>query len=141
MTPVKTDIANQYLQKVMDLIFASEEDRRRIRADLEAHLQEGLAGGEEAAALVDRMGDPREVAAEFMSAVPIQYGGFLRRTAAFLIDLLVVILFAGLAAVLTIALANAVPQHPETLLDNLLGGALILFLLISANACIAFIIA
>ena len=141
MTSVKTDIANQYVQKVMDLIFASEEDRRRIRADLEAHLQEGLAGGEEAAALVERMGDPREVAAEFMSAVPLQYGGFLRRTAAFLIDLLVVLLFAGLAAVLTVSLSTAVPQHPVGFWENLAGGVLILMILVSANACIAIILA
>ena len=68
------------------------------------------------------------------------YAGFWRRTAAFLVDLAVILLFAGLAAVLTISLSNAVPQHPEGLVENLIGGAIILLLLISANACIAMIL-
>ncbi|MGB7539918.1 MAG: RDD family protein [Anaerolineales bacterium] len=140
MTRIPTNIADQYVQKVMDLIYAPEKDRERIRADLQAHLQEGLAGGEDMKALVERMGDPREVAAEFMAAVPMVYAGFWRRTAAFLVDMVVILLFAGLAAVLTISLSNAVPQHPEGLVENLIGGAIILLLLISANACIAVIL-
>ena len=140
MTSVPTNIADQYVQKVMELIYAPEKDRERIKADLQAHLQEGMAGGEDMKALVERMGDPREVAAEFMSAVPMVYAGFWRRTAAFLVDLVVVLLFAGLAAALTISLSNVVPQHPEGLLENLIGGAIILMILVSANACIAAIL-
>jgi uncharacterized RDD family membrane protein YckC len=141
MTRIPTNVADQYVQKVMDLIYAPEKDRTRIQADLQAHLEEGMAGGEDMKALIERMGDPREVAAEFMTAVPMVYAGFLRRTAAFLIDMLVVLLFAGLAAVLTVSLSNAVPQHPEGLIENLTGGAIILLLLISANACIAMVLA
>jgi uncharacterized RDD family membrane protein YckC len=141
MTPVPTNIADQYVQKVMDLIYAPDSDRARIRADLDAHLREGLAGGEDMAALVERMGDPREVAAEFMSAVPLLYAGFWRRAAAFLVDMLVVLLFAGLAAGLTVSLSNIVPQHPEGLWENLAGGAAILAVLVGANACIAMVLA
>ncbi len=140
MTRIPTNIADQYVQKVMDLIYAPQNDRERIRADLQAHLREGMAGGEDMKALVERMGDPREVAAEFMSEVPMVYAGFGRRTAAFLVDMMAILLFAGLAAVLTISLSNAVPQHPEGLVENLIGGAIILLLLISANACIAMIL-
>jgi uncharacterized RDD family membrane protein YckC len=140
MTPVSTNIADQYVQKVMDLIYASEEDRKRIQADLRAHLQDGMAGGEDMKALVERMGDPREVAAEFMSTVPMVYAGFWRRVLAFLIDLFVILLFAGLAAVLTVVLSNVVPQHPGGLWENVLGGAIVLLVLISANACIAMIL-
>ena len=140
MTPVPSNIADQYVQKVMELIYAPEKERARIQADLQSHLQEGLAGGEDMTALVERMGDPREVAAEFMAAVPLVYGGFGRRLAAFLVDMIVIILFGGLAAVLTISLSNIVPQHPAGLMENLIGGAIILLVLISANACIAMIL-
>jgi len=140
MTPVPSNIADQYVQKVMELIYAPEKERARIQADLQSHLQEGLAGGEDMTALVERMGDPREVAAEFMAAVPLVYGGFGRRLAAFLVDMIVIILFGGLAAVLTISLSNIVPQHPAGLMENLIGGGIILLVLISANACIAMIL-
>jgi uncharacterized RDD family membrane protein YckC len=140
MTPVKSNLADQYVQKVMDLIYGPEADRARIETDLKSHLQEGLAGGEDMAALVERMGNPRQVAAEFMQEVPLVYAGFWRRLAAFLVDMIVIILFGGLAAVLTISLSNVVPQHPLGLLENILGGIVILFVLISANACIAIIL-
>jgi uncharacterized RDD family membrane protein YckC len=87
--------------------------------------------------LIERMGDPREVAADFMSEIPLQYAGFWRRTAAFLVDFAVLGFFAGLAAGLTIYLANSVPQHPVTFLENLFGGIQALFVLITANASIA----
>jgi uncharacterized RDD family membrane protein YckC len=140
MTPVTTNLAEQYVQKVMAMIYAPEKDRSRIQADLQLHLQEGLAGGEDMAALVERMGDPREVAAEFMQEVPLVYAGFWRRLAAFLVDMVVIIFFGALAAVLAVSLSNVVPQHPSGIMENILGGAVILFVLISTNACIAIIL-
>jgi uncharacterized RDD family membrane protein YckC len=125
----------------MRLIYAPEKERAQIQAELKSHLREGLAGGEEMTALVERMGDPREVAAEFMSAVPLVYAGFGRRLVAFLVDMGIILLFAGAAAVLTVLLSNAVPRHPSTLAENLYGGALILLVLIGANACIAMLLA
>lgn len=139
MTPVKSNLAEQYVQKVMGMIYAPEKDRARIEADLESHLQDGMAGGEDMAVLVKRMGDPREVAAEFMSEVPLVYGGFFRRMAAFLVDMIIIVFFGALAAVLSISLADVVPQHPSGLLENVLGGIIILFVLIGANSCIAII--
>ncbi|MBN2085437.1 MAG: hypothetical protein JW748_09445, partial [Anaerolineales bacterium] len=137
MTRVPSNIAEQYIRKVMELIYAPETDRARIQADLEAHLREGIAGGEDMKTLVERMGDPREVAAEFMKEVPMVYAGFGRRMAAFLVDMIFIIGFAALAAALTVELANAVPQHPEGTLEKILGGIIILLVLIGANACIA----
>jgi len=141
MTPVTSNLADQYVQKVMDLIYGPEADRARIETDLKSHLQEGLAGGEEMTALVERMGDPREVAAEFMAEVPLVYAGFGRRLAAFLADMLVILFFGGLGAVLTVSIANVVPPHPTGLMENILGGILLLAVLIGANACIAIILA
>jgi uncharacterized RDD family membrane protein YckC len=141
MKRIPTNIADQYVQKVMDLISAPQNDRERIRADLQTHLQDGMAGGEDLKALVERMGDPREVAAEFMLEVPMVIAGFWRRTAAFLIDLAVILLLAGVAAGLTIGLSNAIPQHPEGLAENLVGGLTILALLVLGNAAITMLLA
>jgi uncharacterized RDD family membrane protein YckC len=141
MTPVTTNLADQYVQKVMAMIYAPEKERARIQADLQSHLQEGLTGGEDMAALVERMGDPREVAAEFMAEVPLVYAGFGRRLAAFLVDMLVILFFGGLAAVLGVSMADVVPQTPSGWMQSLIGGILILLVLISANACIAIILA
>ncbi len=141
MTPVTSNLADQYVQKVMGMIYAPEKDRARIQADLQSHLQEGLAAGEDMAALVERMGDPRQVAAEFMTEVPLVYAGFGRRLAAFLVDMLVILFFGGVAAVLTISMANVVPQTPSGWMQSVIGGILILLVLISANACIAIVMA
>ena len=90
MTPITQNIADQYVQKVMNLIHAPEVERTRIEADLKAHLQEGRLEGEDLLTLIERMGDPREVAAEFMAQVPLVYAGFWRRLAAFAIDMVVI---------------------------------------------------
>ena len=141
MTTLSRNVSDQYVQKVMSLIHAPEAERARIEADLKAHLQEGLAEGENMTSLVERMGDPREVAAEFMAEIPLVYAGFWPRVAAFLIDMVLIIIFAGVAGVLFVLMSNAVPQHPSTPWQNIWGGALILFEVISANAAIAIVIA
>jgi len=142
MTPITQNVAEQYVQKVMRLIHASTEERMRIESDLKAHLQEGIQGGEDMLKLVDRMGDPREVAAEFMAQIPLTYSSHWRRLGAFVIDMLLILLFGGLSGVLFAVLSNfVVPQHPNTTWEKLWGGALILFMVITANAAIAMIMA
>ncbi len=137
---MNTISVDAYVNAVMKLIHAPKEEKARIQADLKAHLQEGLDQGEEPADLISRMGEPREVAAEFMKQIPLVYAGFWRRLAAFLVDLVVIIFFAGAAAILTVVLNNYVPPHP-TGIQNVLGGVVILLILISANACIAILLA
>lgn len=130
---------DSYVKEVISLIHAPKEEKARIEADLRSHLQEGLDHGEDPADLITRMGEPREVAAGFMEQVPLVYAGFWRRLAAFLVDMVVILLFAGAAATLTIILSNSVPQNP-TGLENILSGVIIVLILISANACIAIIL-
>jgi uncharacterized RDD family membrane protein YckC len=142
MTPITQNVADQYVQKVMSLIHASDADRKRIEADLKAHLQEGMAEGEDMLTLVERMGDPREVAAEFMTQIPLTYAGFWRRLVAFLVDMTLIVLFAGLSGALLAVVSNfLVPQHPATTWENIWGGALIIFQVITANVCIAMVLA
>jgi uncharacterized RDD family membrane protein YckC len=125
----------------MDLIHAPAQDRSRIEADLRAHLQEGLAQGEDMLTLVERMGDPRQVAAEFMAQIPMVYASFWRRLGAFAIDMIVILLLSGICAILVVLLNDWVPQHPATTWEQIWAGIVILLILISANACIAMILA
>jgi uncharacterized RDD family membrane protein YckC len=141
MAGINQNAADQYILKVMSLIHAPAAERTRIEADLKAHLQEGLAQGEDMLKLVERMGDTREVAAEFMTQIPLTYAGFWRRLAGFAIDMLLIILFAGLSAILFVFLSNSVPPHPGTSLEKLWGTVLILFTVVSANACIVMVLA
>ncbi len=140
MTHIYQSVTDQYVQKVMDLIHAPAEDRARIEADLKAHLQEGLGPGEDMAALVERMGEPKEVAAGFMAEIPMAYAGFWQRAAAFLVDMVLIVFFGGVAGGLFVWLTNLVPQHPASTWENVWGGALILAAVIFANACIAMVL-
>ena len=140
MTTLSRNVFDQYIQKVMSLIHAPAEERTRIQADLKAHLQEGLAEGEDMVTLVERMGDPREVAAEFMAQIPLTYAGFWSRLAAFLIDFAMILVLAGVGGGFFVAVSNLVPQHPATRWENIWGGILILLAVISANACIVMIL-
>ncbi len=141
MTHTYQSVTDLYVQKVMDLIHAPAEDRARIEADLKAHLEEGLGPGEDMAALVERMGEPKEVAAGFMAEIPLTYARFWRRLAAFLIDMVLIVFFGGVAGGLFVWLTNLVPQHPGSTWEKVWGGALILGAVILANACIAMILA
>ncbi len=141
MTGITQNVGDQYIQKVMRLIHASSAEYARIEADLKAHLQEGMAEGEDIRSLIERMGDPREVAAEFMAQIPMTYAGFGRRLAGFLIDTILILLVAGIGGLLFVVMNNGISQHPSTTWEKITGGALILIMLISVNACIAMILA
>ncbi len=142
MTALTRNVSEQYLQKVMDLIHAPAAERARIEDDLRAHLQEALVPGEDLPSLVERMGEPREVAAEFMAEVPRVYAGFWPRLAAFLIDMVLVIFIGGVGGGLFVFLTNLSqnPSGSETL-GAILGGAMILLAVVFANAAIAMVIA
>src|SRR3990172_10727705 len=94
---IRTNI-DAYVKEVTSLIHASPAERTRIEADLRAHLQEGLEHGEDPADLITRMGEPREVAAGFMEQLPFVYAGHWPRLAAFMVDMLIILLIAGAAA-------------------------------------------
>ena len=55
------------------------EKKQRIEADLRAHFLEAEAAGEQAEAVISRLGTPAELAAEMMSQVKLVYAGFWRR--------------------------------------------------------------
>ncbi len=142
MTTLTRDVSEQYIQKVMSLIHAPEVDEARIESDLRAHLQEGRMEGEDMASLVARMGEPREVAAEFMAEIPRVYAGFWPRVAAFLIDMVLIIIIAGLFGGLFVLLSNNQwAQHASNTMERILGGISLILAIIFSNAAIAMIIA
>ena len=141
MTTITPNVADQYIHKVMRLIHAPAAEKQRIQADLQAHLQEGLAEGEDMTALVERMGDPREVAAEFMAQVPRTYAGFWRRTAAFLIDVVLILVIAALFRALFALMSNYRFLHIRRLFGKILGNFSHCHRTYLANACIAMIMA
>ncbi len=141
MTTLTRDVSERYIQKVMNLIHAPEAEEARIEADLRAHLQEGRMEGEDMASLVERMGEPREVAAEFMAEIPQVYAGFWPRLAAFLIDMVLIVFIGGLFGGLFVFLTNLAQRPPTTTMDSIWQGVVIITAVILANAAIAMIIA
>ncbi len=141
MTTLTRNVSDQYVDKVMSLIHAPEAERARIEADLKAHLQEGLAEGENMTSLVERMGDPREVAAEFMAEIPLVYAGFWPRAAAFLIDMVLIVVIGGLFGGVFVLLTNLAQGDEFTTWGAIWSGGLLLLGVVIGNAAIAMIIA
>lgn len=82
--------AEKYIHDVLIKIQAPPGERKSIEFDLRNHLQDLRDElGEEFSpeAIMERMGTPEEVAAEFMSNIELRYAGFVVRAAAFLIDM------------------------------------------------------
>lgn len=115
---------DRYVRNVLRNIQAPPHERARIEADLRAHLQEALETGESAEAVLERMGNPEEVAAEFMEGVTLHYAGFWLRLVAFVIDAVICAAVALPLTGLAITLSNAVPQEPQGA-DYVLGAVLI----------------
>ncbi len=102
----------RYINQVMANIHGPAPERERIEADLRAHFQEAMERGEPAQAIIERMGSPTEVAAEFMSQMPIKYANFWWRLGAFCVDILLLVLVVAILTPPGILLFNLVPQHP-----------------------------
>jgi uncharacterized RDD family membrane protein YckC len=101
-----------YIQQVMGYIHAPLSERQRFEKDLRSHLEEAQVAGESLPSVIDQMGSPQEIAAEFMAQVHLEHAGFGRRLAAFIVDFVIIILIAGVLAILAIALSNLMPQNP-----------------------------
>jgi uncharacterized RDD family membrane protein YckC len=121
-----------YIQEVLGLILAPAAERERFAADLRLHLQAAAEEGLTPDQVAARLGSPRVVALEFMAGRALTYAGFWRRSVAFFIDIMVLGLLALVPTVLGVVFSNLVPQHPQSALDYVLGGLLILLVL----ACI-----
>lgn len=116
----------RYIRDVMHNIHAPARDRERIEADLRAHFQAALDAGESPEAVIARMGDPVQVAAEFMAETPLRYAGFWWRIAAFGLDLAIVSVVLIVFGFLAVAFGSHIPPHPATVWDWVAGAAILL---------------
>lgn len=80
----------RYVSEVLQSIEATPRERRRVAADLRAHLQEAVRAGESVERAIARMGSPAEVAAAFRAQVPRPYARPWRRLILLLAPLAVV---------------------------------------------------
>ncbi len=103
----------QYVREVVCHIRAPAEERQRFEADLRAHLEDAVRAGETPGAAIVHMGSPAEVAVEFMARKALPYAGFWPRLPAFAVDMAIIFLAMGVAAVVGLVAANLVPQEPR----------------------------
>lgn len=78
---------DEYVEAVLRHIPPCLPARERIAVDLESHLRDRVSAGESVAEATNRMGDPEEVAREFLAGVELRPAPFGRRIAAFLLDI------------------------------------------------------
>jgi uncharacterized RDD family membrane protein YckC len=129
----------KYVQLVLDNLYASGPDKERIATDLRAHLEEAVQSGEPVKSVIARMGNPQEVAVEFMAQISLPYAGFAHRLLAYGIDFVVIILIAGTFSILSLWLSNLVPDEPHGV-GYIVGGMTLALIVASALAAVGFIL-
>ena len=77
---------DRYISDVMKNVFASKERREQFEADLRAHIEEKTEAGESQAAVLKKMGEPEDVASEFMADAKLKLASFWERLLAMLLD-------------------------------------------------------
>lgn len=130
----------KYIENVMKNIHAPQAARERMLADLRSHLCDSFGDHTPEKEIVERMGDPLEVAVDFMQQVRLTYAAFGSRLLAFLIDLALLLIVAGFFSACAVALGGQVPRHP-TGLGYLSGGLIILLAFSCGLAAIGTILA
>jgi uncharacterized RDD family membrane protein YckC len=92
--------ADDYINRVLDHLPRGTPMRAQIAMELRGHIAERLERGQPVADVLRQLGDPTTLAESYLSAVPLVSASFLRRGAAKLVDVIVVVLtilvFVGL---------------------------------------------
>jgi uncharacterized RDD family membrane protein YckC len=118
--------AEEYLREVMDRIPRALPGRSRMESDLRLHLADLLADDPTGVSPEERMGPAEQVAAEFLAQFPIRPCGHGRRLAAFVLDLLIILIPYVPLAALAIRWQDGHPALPLLIALSLLIGALTL---------------
>ena len=79
-------VEERYVGNVMRRIWASQDRRERLKNDLQAHFAQAAQSGETPASVALRLGDPADVADEFMEGEELHFAGFWERLFAFVAD-------------------------------------------------------
>jgi uncharacterized RDD family membrane protein YckC len=101
-----------YLARLGDAMPRMMPEREQIVADVRAHIEEETQRGEALDAVLARFGDPADLAASYLSEVPLVSASFWRRAVAMAIDV-------AIAAVIAIPLAVMGRVSPGTTLLDL----------------------
>src|SRR5580693_8468245 len=75
-----------YLAQLADAMPRMMPEREQIIADVRAHIEEDMQRGEALDAVLARLGDPANLAASYLSEVPLVSASFWRRAVAMAID-------------------------------------------------------
>ena len=97
-----------YLAQFADEMPRMMPEREQIVADVRAHIEEDVQRGEALDAVLTRFGDPANLAASYLSEVPLVSASFWRRAVAMAID-------GAIPAVIAIPLAVLGRVSPDTL--------------------------
>jgi len=97
-----------YLAQFADEMPRMMPEREQIVADVRAHIEEDVQRGEALDAVLTRFGDPANLAASYLSEVPLVSASFWRRAVAMAIDV-------AIPAVIAIPLAVLGRVSPDTL--------------------------
>lgn len=89
-----------YIQSVVECVPPRMGLRDQIAMELRSHIAERLEHGQPLDEVLRQFGDAKALAESYLAAVPLHTVGFLRRAAAKLIDVLVIVVFVGVLAAL-----------------------------------------
>src|SRR5262245_13791113 len=84
--------ADDYINRVLDNLPRGTPMRAQIAMELRGHIAERVERGQQVADVLRQLGDPTTLAESYLSAVPLVSASFLRRGAAKLVDVMVVVL-------------------------------------------------
>ncbi|MBZ0263543.1 RDD family protein [bacterium] len=103
---------DQYMRDVRLQLAGSAKDKERFISDLRDQANAMLENGESELSVIDHLGSPREVAAEFMKNRPLVYANILERSLAFIFDISLgsFVVFLGFFLVFVIPLGMRYPD-------------------------------
>ena len=122
-----------YLAQLADAMPRMMPERDQIVADVRAHIEEDMQRGEAVDAVLTRFGDPANLAASYLSEIPLVSASFRRRAVAMAIDIAI----PGVIAV-TLAMLAATSGHAS--LDTMLRDPAIIGLFAVTAGFVAYIV-
>ena len=87
--------SDAYIESVVECVPPRMGLRSQIAMELRSHIAERLEHGQPLDEVLRQFGDPRVLAESYLAAVPLHSVGFLRRAAAKLVDVLLIVAFVG----------------------------------------------
>jgi uncharacterized RDD family membrane protein YckC len=122
-----------YLAQLADAMPRMMPEREQIVADVRAHIEEDMQRGEALDAVLTRFGDPANLAASYLSEVPLVCASFWRRAVAMAIDV-------GIPGVIAVPLAVLAATSGHVSRDTMLLDPAIIGVLAVTAGFVAYIL-